>query len=214
MNIEDTLKYIAQNQPKTIHISGKTSTGKSTLAKELRDLFKYEIVELDQIVISEIVKHNSSIEEGLIFAEVYKNRNRLDWIEQFVSSATERLNELHSAKINTIIEGAIGNPQTLREVLGDSSAIIIYLHPKNLQTYVRNLTSRFLTATHENNAGLPSKFWNKVPSDDFKFFLKDKKLSPPIKNAIEAYAKESQIESAKRLRTFQNHFDNIAVVNI
>lgn len=214
MNIENTLEYLAQNQPETIHISGKTSTGKSTLAKELRDLFGYEIIELDQIVINEIVKDNSSVNEGMIFAEVYKNRNRLDWINQFVSSTKKRLDELHSNKIKTIIDGAIANPQILKEVLGDSSAIIIYLHPENLENYMRNLTSRFLTATHQNNAGLPSKFWDKVPNDDFKSFLKDRHLSPAVKNAIEAYAKESQIESAKRLRTFQDNFNNILVVNI
>ena len=207
------LEYVSRNRPATIHISGKTSTGKSSLAKELEKLFEYKVVELDQILINEVVKNNSAA-EGVVFVEVYKNRKRLDWIERFISATKRRLNELHSSNINVVIDGAVAHPQTLKEILCDSNAIIIYLHPESLETYIRNLTSRFLTATRQSNAGLPIQFWDKVPDDDFLSFLNDKQLSPNIKKAIEIYAKESQIESTKRLGIFQDNFTNLLVVNI
>jgi adenylate kinase family enzyme len=214
MNIQEAREYIAENHPQTIHISGKTSTGKSTLANELRDSFGYGIIELDEIVMNEIVSRNKSSDQGLIFAEVYKNRNRLDWINQFISATKTKIDELHSAEVNSIIDGAIANHKTLNEILDGTDSIIIYLHPENLEVYIRNLTSRFLTATSENKAGLPLKFWDKIPSDSFKSFLRDKQLSLALKDAIEAYAKESQAESTKRLEIFKANFNNILVVNV
>lgn len=214
MNIKDVSEYIALNLPPTILLSGKTSTGKSTLANELKDSFGYQVVELDEIVISSVVNNNKSVDEGHIFFEVYGNRNRLDWIETFVSSTKKRINDLYSAGLNSIIDGAVANPETLKEILDGTNYVIIYLHPQSTDNYIRNLTSRFLTATRENNAGLPVKFWNKIPRDDFTEFLDTRQLNPAINEAIIAYAKESQIESTKRLEMFKVHFDDILVVSI
>src|SRR5690349_864722 len=112
MDINDVLEYVSRSRPATIHISGKTSTGKSSLAKELEKLFDYKVVELDQILINEVVKKNSAA-EGVVFVEVYKNRKRLDWIERFISATKRRLNELHSSNIKVVIDGAIAHPQTI-----------------------------------------------------------------------------------------------------
>lgn len=214
MNIQDAYEYITKNRPQTVHISGKTSTGKSTFANNLKNSLGYEIIELDQIVRSEIVNNNTALDEGTIFSEVYKNRNRQDWIDQFTTTTREKINQLRSAEINSIIDGAIANPQTLKEVLQDTESVIIYLHPENLDNYIRNLTSRFLTATATYNAGLPSKFWDKISDDDFRSFLQNGQLHPAIGHAIELYAKDSKTESEKRLNTFQENFNNILIVTI
>lgn len=214
MTIEDAYKYVKNTKPKVVFISGKTSVGKSTFANNVRNDFKYETIELDSIVLSEIVPLSKPGDEGNVFVEVYRNRSKAEWISRFVISVKKRINELQSSGVNAIIEGALANPETIKEILAGVGGVIIYIHPQDINTYIRNLTSRFLTSSADNNAGLPLSFWKKIPEDDFVAFQTTKQLSSAIELGIVAYAGESQRESGERLETFKEHFGNLIVVNI
>lgn len=213
MNIKDAYKYIVDNRPGVIYLSGKTSTGKSTFARELSDKLQYEVIELDEIVMSEVASKNSAIKETAIFTEVYKNRHRIDWIDQVANSVKAKMAELESKGVSSIVDGAIANPDTIKQVLGDK-CIVVYMHPQDLDVYARNLTARFMTATTQSRAGLPAGFWSKIPKNEFDTFLDSEYVSDGIKDAIMEYAKESCAESFERLKLFKVHFNNIIVVHI
>lgn len=214
MDIEDAYKYIKNMKPKVVYISGKTSVGKSTFANNIKNDFNYEIIELDSIVLSDIVPLGKPGDEGSVFVEVYRNRNKAEWINHFVMSVKKKINELHLSGANVIIEGALANPETINEILCGVRGVMIYVHPRDIDTYIRNLTSRFLTSSAENNAGLPLSFWKKIPEDDFFTFQTTKQLSSDIELGIAEYAAESQSESKERLETFKEHFSNLIVVNV
>lgn len=214
MNIEDAYKYIKNTKPKVVYISGKTSVGKSTFANNIRNDFKYEIIELDSIVLNDIVPLGKPGDEGNVFVEVYRNRNKAEWVNRFVMSVKKKINELQLNGTNVIIEGALANPETINEVLDGVDGVMIYIHPQDIDVYIRNLTSRFLKSSAENNAGLPLTFWKKIPEVDFLAFQTTRQLSGAIELGIAEYAAESQSESRGRLETFKEHFSNLIVVKV
>lgn len=215
MNIKQAHDYIQEHRPAIIHLSGKTSTGKSTFASQLNEEFGYEIIELDQLVHTAVIKRYSLKDEGQAFVEVYKNRDRPELIDSFVVATIEKVATLEANGHPVIIDGAVANPHTLKQLLQElSSSIIVYLHPSNLDNYRRNLTNRFATATTNSNAGLPAKFWKMVDRVEFGTFCESGIVTSGIQDAIAQYAIESRAESAKRLRALQNNFDNILVVDI
>lgn len=213
MAIENVIEQIIEKQPDLIYISGKTSTGKSTLANQLKESLKCAVIELDAIV-QEEVDRNPSIEEGVIFREIYRERSHTEWIHRFVDSARSRVKKLRLQGTVSIMEGAVAHPQTIKEIVSGTNSLIVYIQPVNLDVYIRNLTSRFMSATNSSKAGLPLSFWDKMPKDALNQFIADRKLSPRLQSAIELYATESQHESQERLDLFKKNFDDVIVITI
>jgi gluconate kinase len=215
MNLTEAYDYIAKNRPPAIHLGGKTSTGKSTFAKELCQQLGYKLIDLDSLVRSEVMEHFGLENEGNVFIEVYKNRTHVDWIEQLTTCVNAKLAEFIAAGQPVVMDGPVANPQTLQELLVPASdALLIYIHPKNLDIYERNLTSRFMLSGENNLAGLPAKFWQKIDTHEYGLFLKTRKISPSLAAAIKAYALESQISSTERLDSMRQAFDRVLVVEI
>jgi adenylate kinase family enzyme len=214
MNIQQAYEYIKEHRPEVVHLSGKTSTGKTTFAHRLSQDFDYEIIELDQIVHSAVIAKHHLNDEGQIFVEVYKNRDRTDLIDSFIRATEEKIALAKASGHPAIIDGAVANPQTLKELLGEVDSIIVYLHPASLSNYCRNLINRFKTATPDNNAGLPAKFWALIDPAEFAKFCKNGRISSGLQRTIEQYAVESQAESLKRLQSLKDNFTNILIVDV
>jgi adenylate kinase family enzyme len=215
MNIDEAFKYVEREKPQIIHLSGKTSTGKSTFARELHDRLGYRIVELDQIVRDSVIAPLGLENRGDAFIEVYKERSKSEWIQRFIIATRNEIVDDIAGNRPVILDGAIANATTLQELMqGLPDAIIFYLNPINLDTYVRNLSSRFAKATPQNNAGLPESFWNLIDKAEFAAFCQTHVISLGIREGIEAYALRSQKQSVQRLLELREYFTGIIVIDV
>lgn len=214
MTVDQAKDYIIQHKPLIIHVSGKTSTGKSTFARTLGVELGYSVIELDAVM-HEAVIDPRSLDPAEVFVKVYRERDKMEWVRPFVERARQKIKCELKAGNHVIFDGAIANIDTLRDVLnGFDSAEIVYFHPLHLQVYESYLTQRFMLTRSDFRAGLPEKFWNCIAQSDFNQFYKDRKLTDRLKSSIAAYAKASQTESKARLKTIQDVFKNVLVVNI
>lgn len=215
MSIEEAYHLIQRQQPPILYFSGKTSTGKSTFAQKLQNDLGYEVIQLDQLVRQAVIEPLALKDEGQVFVEVYKHRTNLDWVERFLTAAQQAISQALRGGHRLILEGALANPQTLKQVLEAApQSQFFYFHPSNLKTYERNLTSRFLETSETNKAGLPDHFWQLVDQQAFKQFCRDRQLTPALAQAIRTYAQGSQSESKARLAAFHDQFDNILVIEV
>jgi guanylate kinase len=214
MSLEEITEYIESNPPKLIYLSGKTCTGKSTFSNAIANKINYKIIELDKVVVDSVIKPLNLTDEGKVFFEVYGNRCKKEWIRRFVDNTISRINRSIREGKSVIIEGAVANVITLKDIFEDYSDFsFIYFHPISIKNYTRNITTRFLLANENNNAGLPVAFWELVDQEKFKLFCKTRKINKSLADSIELYAKNSQTESLKRLNNFRKYFPNIIEVN-
>ncbi len=215
MDIEEAYRQIVTERPSAVYISGKTSTGKSTFSRRLEKECSYRLIDLDQIVMRDVVPRIKDRNEGSAFIEVYRNRDKREWIQWFITSVHAAVSVAIAAKQKVVIEGAVAHPEMLKELLRPFDDVaFIYFHPENISNYERNLTSRFLASSQENNAGLPSKFWDGIDATAFSQFCPDKIVTPILRENIHEYAIFAQRESEARLKSFQEEFEGIKVVKI
>jgi len=215
MTIDEIVTKIKIEKPEVIYLSGKTSTGKSTLANRLNSKAGYQIIELDQVVTAAVVNKLSLPEPSQVFVEVYRNRSQRDWIDLFVSAAQAEIQKLLQKDKRVIVEGAIANPITLKELFANvPNFSFVYIHPRNLSTYQANLLNRFVKADHQNRAGLPSAFWALMDEQAFEQFCEDRQITPKLTGIIKQYAALSAKESEVRLKKFREHFNNIEAVEV
>lgn len=215
MTAEEIYNFVKTNKPSLVYLSGKTSTGKSTFANKLVQDFGYKVVELDQIVKSAVIQRFNLTNEGTTFVEVYRGRDKMLWIEEFVKAARNLIEKhLNNGEL-LVIEGAVAHPITLSEVLaGYPDFMFVYFHPQTVDNYIRNLTQRFMQTNEQENAALPAAFWKLIDQTEFKSFCKSRIITKSLSQSIREYAKLSQEESNKRLREFKNNFRDIKIVEI
>lgn len=215
MDIDAAFAYVKSEQPDFIHISGKTSTGKSIFASRLKEELGYKVIELDNVVEEAVIAPLQLKNRGQVFFEVYKGRNELEWINSFVSETQKLLEAYKEEGYQTVIDGAVANIVTLKELLAPFPGCkIIYLHPARIDTYKNYLTSRFKLTNSDYHAGLPIAFWELIPDSDFQQFCKDREITPQLSQAIEKYALLSQETSENRLRALKDNFKNILIVEV
>lgn len=215
MDLDDLRKQIQTEKPQLLYISGKTCVGKSTFANKLRDALGYEIIELDKIVFDSVIAPQGLTDEKTVFVEVYKNSEKRHLIDPFVAAVKQLVATKAFQNQPIIIDGAIANVNTLAEIFDNNSTFTFaYFHPKNLDIYQRNLTSRFMLSKKNFSSGLPKRFWEFINKKDFETFCKDRILSPGLTRSIEQYARSSQKESEKRLSAFKERFNKMVVVEI
>lgn len=203
-----------ETRPQLVHLSGKTCTGKSTLADRLATEFGYSVVRLDDTVNDAVIEQLDLSDRGSVFVEVYRRRSQPDWIERFVRAAQAQITSALSRGGSVVVDGAIANIETLRELFEPFDGwLMVCLHPKNIEQYCLNLLSRFVLTDANFHAGLPSRFWNMVDEDDFSQFCITREVSQRIVSAIKSYAASSQSESTLRIAAFQEAFANVTVVN-
>ena len=215
MTIDEMYAVIKTHTPHLIYLSGKTSTGKSTFSRKLAQDLGYKVIELDQLVQNAVIKQFNLTDEGTAFVEVYHRRDQHLWVQEFVKATREYMDEHIQKGEHLIIEGAVANPITLSELFnGYQDPVFIYFHPDNIDSYIRNLTSRFLTTDEKNNGSLPAAFWKLIDTTEFKTFCNTRVISKKIAESIEKFALLSQEESEKRLKNFQEYFKDIQIIRI
>ena len=215
MTPDEAFAFVKQRQPRLIHVSGKTSTGKSTFAARLRDELGYQIIELDTVVNDAVIVPLKLQNRGAVFDEVYKQRNQLGWIRAFTKAAQRLIAKHEGNGEGVVVDGAIANPLTLKELLSTvPETEILYFHPKDLTTYETYLTSRFMLANDAFRAGLPTAFWEQIEDSEFRQFCKDKVVTPSLQQSIGRYAAASRESSSRRLSELRRYFEGIRVVEI
>lgn len=214
MNISQATEHIGSTKPQVVYISGKTSTGKSTLSRALKEQYDYTIIELDEVVLESVIKRYSVQDRGYAFIEVYRNNDRQEWIDSFISAAREIISNSIQQGHRVVLEGAVSSTATLQRLLEGLAVETYYLHPVTLENYTRNLSSRFVTANAHGGASLPKGFWQLIDDDEFATFNKTRSITPRIQESILEYARSSQAESLERLNNLKISFDNVHVVTV
>jgi adenylate kinase family enzyme len=216
MTVDELYAAIENYKPSVVYLTGKTSTGKSTFARKLATEFDYAVINLDDIVVQSVIKPRDIAEQRSdVFLEVYKLRNKLDWIKDFVDAAHDSVGQHTQAGSPVIIDGAIAHIETMQELLRPyPNAFIAYFHPTDLELYTSYLTERFMGASIDDHNGLPKAFWDLVDKSDFITFCNNRVLIPSLRTSIKNYAQASQASSLQRLVSLRKNFPNILIIDI
>ncbi len=214
MNNKDIVTWLEQNQKKLVYISGKTSTGKTTLARQLQEKLGYSVISLDKLVQESVIEkfHATDIPHAYVIA--YRDGAPKQWRDSFISHTKATITS-HIAG-GVILEGAIANPKTLKNIVSEHlpEFIFLYIHPENISKYIERITKRFIDGAATNTSGLPKDFWKLLPEPTLNKYRKNKKITPDIKSAIKIFANKSQSESNIRLESMRKHFSNIEVIDL
>lgn len=214
MKAKEALEQILKEESKLVYVSGKTCTGKSTFASRLQGI-GYGLIELDKIVRRAVIEKWGLDDEGEVFSEVFKRREKMEWVEAFVREAREEIEKKMSEQGRVVVEGAVANETTLREVLsGWGKVQFYYFHPIDLKLYASFIKARFKESDKNYRGNLPDKFWSRVEDGDFKVFCEKGELVDGLKKAIEDYVEYSRGSSEKRLDRLKDSFKDIQVVEI
>ena len=215
MTPSEAFAFVATSRPSIVCVAGKTSTGKSTFARRLHEECAYHVIDLDSIVDEAVIQPFQLTNRGEVFIAVYKERTQRAWLEAFVTAAQAALVVCQELGQAAVIDGAIANPRTLREILSVApDTVMLYFHPQHLATYRQYLTSRFQQTTSDYQAGLPQTFWRLVNTAEFRQFCQDGIVRPGLAAAIADYAAASQASSNKRLKELGRYFPQVQVVRI
>ncbi|HVX24358.1 MAG TPA: zeta toxin family protein [Candidatus Saccharimonadales bacterium] len=204
-------RIIERDHPRLIYISGKTSTGKTTLANSLQGKYHTAIIELDKIILG--IEAPKEINK---FVAIYRNRDQVKLIELFVARVKQAVQEALKTHKSVIFEGAIANTKTLQKIVDayPNDFLFIYLTPVSLEAYTERLTSRFVLATPHHNSGLPPSFWALFNEKELANFYTTRNITPEIHTHIITYAKASMEESEARLAMFKEAFHDILVLTV
>lgn len=198
-------------RPKLVFLSGKTSTGKTTLSNKLKDRYNCAVIELDAVI------RGLDSPQGINkFLEAYQRRDHPGYVRNFVDAVQGRIRKELESHNFVIIEGAIVNSKTLQEIIDEwsDSFLFIYLDIKNIDVYVRNLKSRFIATSQGDGNGLPVSFWRKFKPKLLRQYYVDRQITPEIRRVIKSYALDSMDESAIRLAKFSSKFDHILKIEV
>lgn len=213
MTSADAYRTIKETRPPVIFITGKTSTGKSTFGRRLRDEMGYTVVELEAMLVNLVKRHE--LDENQTFKKVFYESENSEERNWFLDETDEVITKALRDEHPLIIEGAVANANTLQRILQPTASLyFLYFHPKNIDDYVRNLTERFKSSSQDSNAGLPIKFWQMIDSEQFKTFCNTQVVSDDLERSIKEYALASQKESVLRLEKLQEKFHNVVVIDI
>lgn len=213
MTVTEIFQDIAKHKPPIIYVSGKTSTGKSTFGRRLRDQLGYRVIELEAVLLQIVKDHE--FDEQATFRNVLSDAGEFEAKTLFLNATDRIITNALSDNHPVVIEGAIANAETLQRILRPASDLLfLYFHPNDIEIYIRNLTKRFMESSAESYGGLPLKFWKLIDDEEFKNFCKTRKLTEVLKTSIRQYALASQKESLTRLEEFRQKFKNIIVAEI
>lgn len=213
MTVDDIGRVLAETKPAVVYIGGKTSTGKSTFGRMLRDSLGYQVIELEAVLLD--IVNREGFDEKATFHKVFAENEESEQKTLFIDAVDKIISDSVKSSHPLVIEGAIANSDTLARVLGWASDLyFIYFHPTDINLYVRNLTKRFMLSNKESESDLPSKFWSLVDDEEFDMFCQTRELTNSLKQSIRQYALISQAESLTRLDEYKQRFENIIVVEV
>ncbi len=209
-NNQSILQKIHDDNPRMIYISGKTCTGKTTLAHLIKDDFECALLELD-----DIVRKIDAEDESQKFVDAYRHRDNMPIVDEFVRLAKKEIATSLLRYQMVLFEGAVANSDTLAEIVeGNESFLFIYLLPVNLEVYKSRITKRFLASAPENRNGLPGNFWKCFNDSELSSFYATKDFTASLDRSIEKYAIKSMEEAKIRLSTFSRTFSDIFIIEI
>lgn len=185
-------------KPRLIFLTGKSSTGKTTLSNKLKNE-GYEIIELDLIVRSLGKKYNvgSSPDYDEAF-KLYKGKVSKKMTNDFIKIVRKMINSKKDKPF--VIEGAISDPSLIKKIFTKELSIFtfIYLNIKDHKKHRGRLMKRLVTDINENKKTLP--FWSELPSD---FSLNNKKHLSLITKISKKEKKKSNERMEMFLKTFK-----------
>jgi len=214
MTFRELVNELVKDKATLIYISGKTSTGKTTLANRLQSELGYSLVSFDTLVCKSVVDKFNVTDIPHAYVVAYRDGEPAEWRESFILSAK---NEIDSQMGNGIIlEGAIANPLTLQKIVSEhlSEFAFIYIHPFSIELYASRIKERFVAGAANNTSGLPKDFWPLLPEDALETFKNTNLVTPVIEKVIHEFALKSQSESAGRLEDMKSYFPSIKVVDL
>jgi len=213
MTTDELYDTISEQRPSVVYISGKTSTGKSTFGRLLRDKLGYQVIELEAVLLD--IVEAKGFDEQSTFRKVRYEPGDFQEKALFLDATDTIIANALAGDQPVVIEGAIANVETLHRILQPAEgALFLYFHPADINIYIRNLTNRFMQSDKDSYGGLPLKFWEMIDDDEFKSFCKTRQLTQSLRDSIQQYALASQKESLTRLDEFKQTFKNIIVVEI
>ena len=214
MTADEILEIIKNKKPKLVYISGKTSTGKSTFSKNLKDLYGYSIVDLGEVVFKSVIEVFSS-DPSETFITVYRDTEPKEYVDTFIKATRDAiLSKLNFSPV--VVEGAIAKSRIINEIFSGEleNFMFIYFHPLNHDKYAQRIKQRFIDGAENNTTDLPKLFWFFIDQSDLEKFIKTKILSKELNGAIDQYADISMEESKERLKHFQKNFSEINIIEI
>ncbi len=215
MTRQEFINTVKKELPQIVYLAGRTSTGKSTLARELSLEYGYSIIELDEIIKQKIIIPKNITDETSVFTAVYRDQGMPEYVEMFILEARKAITTaLQTSKV--IIEGAIASPRILNEIFSNDLKTFLfgYLHPVNTSEYAIRVLERLQMSKGTGNAGLPANFWNLVSESASDYFRKTSEINNDMKLAISAFVKHSQGLSQERLHTFSSSNKEIVVIEV
>lgn len=204
-------EVLEQKCPKLIFLAGKTSTGKTTLSKSLEKKYGYTVIELDNVI------RGLNVPDGANgFIEAYLNRDYEDFTSSFVIAVKNQIEESLASQLGVIIEGALSNVETLKEIVApwSESFLIIFLHPSNIESYKERLLSRFVLSSQDDGNGLPGSFWEKFTTEQLERYYVDRLITPDIEDVVTEFALESVKTSEARFAKLSNGFDQMLKIEV
>lgn len=210
-DIHSVYREIDSGHPKVVFLNGKTSTGKTTLSNALKDRYNCAVIELDEVV----YKLDCPFGKNR-FIEAYQKRDDQDFTRSFVQAVQQEISGALDTHDFAIIEGAIVNIETLKEVIGEwsNSFLFIYLDIKNIDVYIQRLRNRFILSSQDDGNGLPSLFWDKFTPEILRAYYKNREVTPVIEAAIKDYAIDSVKASEQRLARFSTEFGRLLKIEV
>jgi cytidylate kinase len=214
MRTSDLVAQLERDLKKLVYISGKTSTGKTTLARQLRDRLDYSIISFDAIVQEAVVDRFHITDVPLAYVVAYRDGEPSEWRDSFISQAKAAIDS--NINKGLILEGAIANPETLHTIVSAhaSDFIFVYIHPSDVNQYATRIRNRFLAGAASGSSGLPKDFWPLLPEGSLEKFKENHEITKEIEKAILDFSQKSQSESKKRLNSMHHCFENITVVDL
>lgn len=213
MTVDEIYQDIIKEKPPVIYVSGKTSTGKSTFGRRLRDQLGYQVIELEAVLLQIVKEHG--FDEQTTFRKVLYDTGEFEAKTLFFDVTDRIISDALTSDHPVVIEGAVANTETLQHILRSAPHLFfLYFHPDDIEIYIRNLTNRFMESSEESYGGLPLKFWRLVDDEEFKNFCKTRALTEGLRASIRQYALTSQQESLTRLAAFRQRFEKIIVAEI
>lgn len=206
----DLFNDIQKDNSSLIFLTGKTCTGKTTLARKFSTI-GYQSIHIDDMVV-ESVQKKFNADEFTAFA-VFKGNVAEEWKRSFLEAT--RIAIISKLKKGPVlVEGALANNEIIKELFnGDlSNFLFLFLLPVDLEAYANRITNRFVTGAETKTTGLPENFFDYVTENDMKNYVRERRIDDAILNKIRDFTKYSSEESQRRLDYFKESFEDIIVV--
>jgi 2-phosphoglycerate kinase len=207
----ELIEYLKLSKPKIILLSGRTCTGKTTMAKELSSELKMEILNLDDFINENVIKKfdlPTNINNSVIYTKIYSNEDDNIYHQAFIEAFKNFLLENDRP---TIIDGSIHNPKIIS--LFENDFEIIFLHPVDLKSYANRVIKRFEQGVCNGTSGLTERFWDYVSQKQIDDYCVTKNMTKEIVESIKNFSIEIQKKSLERINKIAS-FSKINVLEI